>query len=532
MITTRRLTTTAALAAGLCIAAAPPASAGMALAGSAPLMITTGAGDGTFAAGATDRRSGPTAAWHTCSLGPEDEEGQALDAAGVECGDVTVPVDYAKPRGRTMTVAIARSRATDPANRIGSMIINLGGPASPVIGVVPLAREAMGDAGARFDLIGMDPRFAGRSTPVDCGWQENWLPRSSGADRESFTRMVKLAKDLAKRCGRSHGADIEYASTANSARDMDMIRAALGETKLSYLGYSQGTFLGAVYTQLFPQRADRIVLDSAVDPTRPGTSLLRNAAPRREAALAEWARWAAARDGEYGLGATAEEVLATVNHVYTASARQPLRIGGHAIDDTIVPAAITRSLSDDATNGELAETVSILATAARGGAAELNEALTDLLSSLLTGDESALHSAQTAIMCGDAAVPRDPEWYWHDIQAHRAESPLFSPMSRTITPCAFWPATPLERPVSIGNRVPALIVQAEKDIDAQLPGAQALHKALAGSRMVTLEGARTHGVYLFRGAGCVDETVNAYLTSGRLPTADLRCAEGPTERMR
>lgn len=516
MISTRRLTTTAALTAGLCLATTAPSFAGSAPAGAAARATTNQAG------------GGPAVAWHACALGPEDEEGQALDAAGIECGDVTVPVTYAKPRGRTMTVAIARSRATDPEHRIGSMIINLGGPASPVVGVVPLAREAMGEAGSRFDLIGMDPRFAGRSTPIDCGWPGSWLPRSSGADRESFTRMVALAKDLAKRCGRTHAADLAYASTANSARDMDMIRAALGEPKLSFLGYSQGTFLGAVYTQLFPQRADRIVLDSAVNPTKPGTSLLRDGAPRREAALAEWASWAAARDDDYGLGATADEVLATVDRVYTASARKPLRIGGYAIDDTVVPAVVARSLSDDATNGELAETMAILATVANGGTAEPNEALADVLSGVLTGAESALHSAQTAIMCGDAAAPRDPEWYWRDIQAHRAQAPLFTPMSRTITPCAFWPQAPLERPVTIGNGVPALIVQAEKDIDAQLPGAQAMHRALTGSRMVTLEGARTHGVYLFRGASCVDETVNAYLTEGHLPAADLQCGEGDT----
>lgn len=511
MIPIKRMTIMSIATLGLVAAAIPVASAATSTAPPAK-------------APAADNPVG-SIAWHPCALGPQDEEGKELDEAGVECGDVTVPVNYAKPRGRTMTVAIARSRATDPSRRIGPLIINLGGPASPVLSVVPLAREAMGQAGSRFDLIGMDPRFAGRSTPLDCGWPESWLPRSAGADRESFDRMVALSRELAKRCGQTHAADIPFASTANTARDIDTIRVALGEQKLSYLGYSQGTFLGAVYAQLFPKRVDRLVLDSAVNPTLAGTYLLRDGAPGRQAALADWANWAAARNGEFGLGSTAKEVLATVNTVYAVSTRKPLKIGGYAIDDTVVPAIITRSLSDDATNAELAEAVASLSRVAKGGTAELTESLADVLASVLTGGESALHSPQTAIMCGDAAAPRNPQWYWRDIQTHRAESPIFAPMSRTITPCAFWPNSPLERPVHIGNAVPALIVQAEKDINSQLPGARKMHHALTGSRMVTLQGARTHGVYGFRGASCVDESVNAYLQSGSLPQGDVTCTE-------
>ncbi|MEV4636963.1 alpha/beta hydrolase [Actinoplanes sp. NPDC049548] len=509
MIQTKRLTVPVVAALSLVLAATPIGSA---------------------AALATGKPAG-SIAWHRCALNAQDEEGHEWDAAGIECGDVTVPVDYAKPRGRTITVAIARSRATDPAHRIGALVINLGGPASPVLGVVPLARQTMGETGSHFDLIGMDPRFAGRSTPLDCEWPSSWLPRSAGADRASFDHMVSLTRDLARRCGRKHGDDIPYASTANTARDIDAIRAALGEPKLSYLGYSQGTFLGAVYAQLFPQRVDRLVLDSAVDPTRPGTFLLRNAAPGRQAALAEWAQWAATHNSEYGLGATTEKVLATVDRIYAASARKPLKVGGYAVDDTVVPAIVIRSLTDDTSNGELAETMKVLADAARRGditntgTAELPESLTDVLSDVLTGAQSAVNSARTAIMCGDAAVPRDPRWYWRDIRAHRAESALFAPLSRTITPCAFWPSSPVERPVRVGNDVPALIVQAEKDTGSQLPGARKMHEALTASRMVTLQGARTHGVYGFRGAGCVDDVVDAYLVSGSLPRSDVMCSE-------
>jgi pimeloyl-ACP methyl ester carboxylesterase len=467
----------------------------------------------------------PKVVWHSCVLGPDDTEGIALEEAGVECGDVTAPLDYARPHGRTITVAIARSRGADTAHRIGSMIINLGGPATPVLRIVPDARAAMGELGERFDLIGMDPRFAGRSTPIDCQWPVHWLPRSAGADRAGFDAMVSLTRDLAKRCGRTEGALIPYASTANLARDMDTVRAALGEAKLSYLGYSQGTYLGAVYAQLFPGRADRMVLDSAIDPALSGTRVLRDAAPGREAGLREWAAWAAARDADYHLGATAEAVLSTVRRLYAASARHPLPVGSYAVDDTILPALILTPLTDDSGNGELADVVGVIARAADGQPAAPTEEMAQTLASLVDGAGSATHSAQTAILCGDAAVSRDPEVYWRDIQAHRATSPLFEPLARTITPCAAWPNAPKEPPVRVANGVPALIVQAEKDVNSQLPGARALHRALTGSRMIVLDGARTHGVYVFRGASCVDDAVNAYLASGVLPAADLTCSE-------
>jgi pimeloyl-ACP methyl ester carboxylesterase len=510
--------------AGLSIIAVLALSAGTTVATAGTLAGSANAG-GNGVGVSSGSRAGPKLSWHPCTLGPDDTAGRALDDAGVECADVPVPLDYARPHGRAITVAIARSRGSDTARRIGSLIINLGGPASPVLDSVPLARAAMGATGERFDLIGMDPRFAGRSTSVDCHWPAYWLPRSAGADRAGFDAMVSLSRELAGGCGRAERELLRHASTVHMARDMDTIRAALGEPKLSYLGYSQGSYLGAVYTQLFPRRADRIVLDSAIDPALSGTRVLRDAAPGREAQLREWAAWAAGRDAEYHLGATAEAVLGTVRGVYAASARRPLTVGAYAVDDTLLPALITTALTDDTENGELAEVVRVLSRAAGGMPAEPTEEMAETLAGLVDGAGSAVHTAQTAILCGDAAVSRDPEVYWRDIQRHRASSPLFEPLARTITPCSFWPGAPAERPVKIRNGTPALIVQAEKDVNSQLPGARALHRALTGSRLIVLAGARTHGVYLFRGASCVDESVDGYLSSGRLPAADLTCAE-------
>ena len=150
----------------------------------------------------------------------------------------------------------------------------------------------MGATGARFDLIGMDQRFAGRSTPLNCHWTAGWLPRGAGRSKASFDRDGAPDQEPGAPCAGRSGAMLPFAGTANAARDMDVIRGALGESRLSYLGYSYGTYLGAVYTQMFPGRAGRIVLDSAINPAHPGVAKGSNG-PQREQALHAWARFAA-----------------------------------------------------------------------------------------------------------------------------------------------------------------------------------------------------------------------------------------------
>src|SRR5262245_25145117 len=446
-----------------------------------------------------------------------------LDAAGARCADIRVPLDYAHPARRTITIAISRLAADPSAQKIGAMIINLGGPATPVLADVVLARQAMGATGARFDLIGMDQRFSGRSTPFNCHWTAGWLPRGAGRSKASFADMVRLTRNLARQCARSERAMLPFAGTANAARDMDVIRAALGESKLSYLGYSYGTYLGAVYTQLFPGRAGRIVLDSAINPARPGVAKGSNG-PVRERALHQWAKFAAAHDSQFHLGSTPSQVLATVYRIYRTAARRPLRVGPFHVDDTIVPAVLLDPLSDDspASSAELATVVAALNRAAHGHPAKPSATLLQAIARQVTSADSARRSAQTAIMCDDAPVPRSPRVYWRAIQAHRSSAPLFSPVDQTITPCAFWPVSP-PRPARVANPVPALVVNAAGDINAILSMGRAMHHALAGSRMITLAGVRTHGVYLFHGSACVDSAVNAYLDTGALPSHDMSC---------
>uniref|UniRef100_UPI003F496B6B alpha/beta hydrolase n=1 Tax=Streptomyces achromogenes TaxID=67255 RepID=UPI003F496B6B len=464
--------------------------------------------------------------WHACALGADDELGQKLDAAGADCADITVPLDYAKPGGRTITVAISRLKATDTAHRVGPLLLNGGGPAGPGLHMPMTTSKVMGKAADRYDLIGMDPRFVGRSTPLDCGWNLGSAPlRSAGADRTAYLHEVAVARDLARRCEHAHGDVLRYVTTRNTARDMDVIRDALGADTLSYLGYSYGSYLGEVYTQLFPGRTDRMVLDGVMSPERYSPALLRGAEATNEAALHAWASWAASRHGTYGLGATRGQVLATVQHILDAAAHQPLRIGKtYLLDEHVLPAVFIGGLGSDldGRRADLADTVRLLARAADRDPVEPSQVFAAQLDFLLTGAGSAPASQMTAIICGDVAERHGTGSYWHAVQASRERFPLAGPLANNITPCEFWDQ-PAETPTVLHNDVPALLVTATGDPRTPYAGAEAVREQWPSSRLLTVDGARQHGLYGEYGNTCVDEHVNAYLRTGRLPTHDLNC---------
>ncbi|HEY8480016.1 MAG TPA: alpha/beta hydrolase [Spirillospora sp.] len=486
--------------------------------------VTVHAAAAAPAGGGLDRFYQQRLEWKACTLGPDDEIGKELDAAGAQCADVTVPLDYSDPDGRTITVGISRLRASGDAPRIGTMLINGGGPGI-AIDMPPLIRDVMREAGERFDLVGMDPRSFGRSAPVDCGWPSGTWIKGAGETRRSFDRSVAFARDLARRCAGTDREILRHVNTRNIARDMDVVRAALGESKISYNGASYGTYLGAVYAELFPGRLDRVVLDSSVDPATFGPRLLAGTEDANERVLGDWAAWAANHHDRYGLGRTRDQVLGTVREIIAAAAREPLAVGRYRVDDSLVPVLLFMKIDtdQDAARASLAEDVAIFARAAKGQAVEPTPTLQEELAFLLTGAESATGSGQSAIICGDGTAPRDPEFYWSDVQRNRARSPIFAPVTRTVNPCAFWPVRPAEPPTRIGGHLPALLVAATGDTRTTYEQNKAMHAALRGSRMITLE-ANVHAPYQ-RGYPnlCVNEQVNRYLLTGRLPARDLTC---------
>ncbi|MET8978241.1 alpha/beta fold hydrolase [Streptomyces sp. NPDC004539] len=459
--------------------------------------------------------------WQSCVTGPDDTTGKELEQAGAKCADVTVPLDYANPGGRTVTVAISRIRATDTAHRIGPLLLNGGGPGGSTIGDAPWIHGALKEVAGRYDIVGVDPRFVGRSTPLDCKWPTGTSIWGAGT---RFERAASFARDLAERCRRGAGDVLPYVTTRNTARDMDVIRAALGERKISYLGYSYGSYLGEVFATMFPARVERMVLDGVIDPARYSPRLLRQTESENRAALTDWADWAAARHAAYGLGASRDAVLKTVDGIQAAATRGPLTVGAYQVDERVVPVVLFTGLSqdNDQAYGELALAVRDLKRAAQGVPVEPVASLAETLRFVLTGDESAYGSVQSAILCGDVAAPRDPEVYRRDVERGRSVEPLFAPVTRNIGPCAFWDA-PREAPTTVRDDFPALLVNATGDPRTTYAGALAQRRNWPSSRLITLAGPAQHAVFGVYGNSCADEGVRAYLSSGRLPAGDVTC---------
>ncbi|RKT57560.1 alpha/beta fold hydrolase [Saccharothrix australiensis] len=451
---------------------------------------------------------------------------EELDAAGARCANVTVPVDYAKPGGRTMTVVISRLESTDRQQRRGIMLSNPGGPAAPGLAMpLDIRQKLSPEVRARFDLIGMDPRGVGRSSPLDCGWKVGPALRSAGFDRAGFDRVVAFQQDLARQCVEREGDRLKHVNTRATAHDLDVVRGALGERKAGYMSWSYGTYLGAVYTQMFPHRVDRVVLDSAVNPRRYGYPMFQDMGPASEAAVDEWAAWTARRDAQYHLGTTAAQVRATVEGLVKRAAEQPIRVGDKLVDEHLVPMVPFAGMMGPERWDATATNIRTLVDLADGKPVTPGPALLGLLGALDGPNPDPDGDSVSGVLCGDTRAPRDIEHYWREIERNRASQPLFGALVNSITPCAFWP-DPKEEPTVVANRTPALIVQATGDARTTYQHGLDLHKAMKGSRMVTLEDVPVHAVFgSSYSNACTDAAVNKYFETGRLPKSDITCRE-------
>lgn len=469
--------------------------------------------------------------WHDCRTGAADEVGARLAAAGAQCGEFQAPLNYADPAGPTITIALARRAATDRAHRLGTLLVQTGGPGPSRDGVTMIVDGPEGGHSApalaeRYDLVGMDPRFFGASTPLECGWPTGTylgLAQSAPTSRADFDRSVETARALADRCAPNR-ALLPHASTRDVARDTDLLRILLGEQKMSYIGWSWSTYLGAVYMQMFGDHVDRVVLDSALDPRAPGPDLTRDTASADAAALADWARWASDHDAEFGLGTTKDAVLRTVDDIFRGAATDPITLGAVSITADMIPGLLLTVDDSAASYAELSHQVRVLRDASDPTPAMASKLA--LYTDTTTVPEFGF-SATVANQCADRPA-RPVEAYFADIRSHRDTEPIFGPLARHLTPCAVWPTTPAEPATEIGNPLPALLIGATGDPVAPAAGQQAMRRALSGSRSLALAEAFRHGVYLIDASSCIDNAVEQYLLNDSLPAEDSTCQRDPS----
>ncbi|KUH39776.1 MULTISPECIES: alpha/beta hydrolase [Streptomyces] len=491
----------------------------------APAATPSTVSSSAAAEGALDRYVKQKPRWKRC---------EADSPAEFECATIKVPLDYRAPGGKRIDMAISRIKSTAPDKRRGVLFSNPGGPGGPGLHM-PLGMQDRLPASVRqkYDLIGFDPRGVGRSSPVSCGLEpeeENWLRPYK---RETFGKDVAWARDVADKCREKAGGTLPHITTRNTARDMDLLRAVLGEKKISYVGYSYGTYLGAVYAQLFPGRADRFVLDSAVDPARAWRGMIQWWAEGAEPAFDRWTAWAAERSEEYGLGDTPKKVDRTFWDLVAQADEKPIEMDGQSITGDDVRSGMRQAVFSPqyaseafvelrkAAAGQPASAERLAVLAGSAGSAGTGAAGTATEAAEVPSDN--MTASFWAVVCGDnsAAWSRDPESYRRDAIEDKGRYPLYGDFASSIKPCAFWDRS-VEPATKVRNKVRSLVVQNEWDSQTPLPSAQALHAVLKGSKMVTVLGGEGHGVYP-NGNACTDGTVTGYLLTGRLPAKDVTC---------
>ncbi|MFS8203097.1 alpha/beta hydrolase [Streptomyces sp. CWNU-52B] len=488
-------------------------SLSLALAATAVAAATTmpGASAASAATAATAVSSATppdTVRWGPCPEG--------ITAPRLQCSTLEVPLDYRHPDGRQIEIAISRLTSENPSKRRGLLLTNPGGPGGPgldypaVLAGAKLPKEVLDS----YDLVGFDPRGVGRSTPVTCDLTEeqqyrgNFPPYAHTA--ADVTREAPRARAVAEQCATSSTAwMLPHTTTANTARDMDRIRAALGEPKLSYLGHSYGTNLGAVYTTMFPGRSDRIVLDSNLGPRGYDITAMRLFARGLEDRFPDFAAFAAAHP-EYGLGTTPEQVTAKYFDLAKRLDEKPVQ----GIDGTMFRGYTFDRLYADVLMPELAEFWQALDTDGTVPSVPLPPGIENLM------------AARFYVVCGDTRWPGTVREYQRDVAVDRVKHPMLGGTTANIGPCAFWPKERFEPPVRIGDRGPSnvLMVQNERDPGTPLAGAKKLRQAFGKRATMVTADQGGHGVYPFGPNTCANDTVTAFLTTGQRPTHDLACA--------
>lgn len=469
--------------------------------------------------------------WGPCPAGQKE-----LNAAGARCARVTVPLDYAEPGGRTIEIAVSRVEATAPADhRRGVLLTNPGGPGGTGLAYTLALRPALKGVAGRYDLIGFDPRFLGESTPLVCDPARRPPPPGpTTSPRADFEASVRAGREDARRCHErgDNRALLPHASSRNVARDMDVIRAALGQRTLSYYGVSYGADLGATYTQMFPRRVDRFVVDSVTDPAATQYEQFRRSGAPAERALDEWAAWTAGHHATYRLGRTAARVRARVEKLLTHAERRPSTVAGQRLTAPLLRMILKQPLTQAENDATTASLVRDLVAADQGELTEPGPELAAMLKMLSSPEAADSMLGGTIFMCGDGGWPAGgwpgaTETYWRNSVRSRATEPVFGPFVNGMTaPCLFFEQRPREPAVTIDNDVPVLMLQARRD-HTRFADALAMHRALRGSRLVSTD-IRAHGVYGRAVDGltpvpCADRAVGAYLGGGALPERDRVC---------
>lgn len=466
--------------------------------------ITSGPADASASAGGID--------WRNCG-------------GSFQCATLEVPVDYTKPEGAKLSLALVRLPARDQSKRIGSLLANPGGPGASAIDFVRAWSGILSrDIRDRFDIVTFDPRGVAASSPIVChdSLQSLVALDPSPDTSAEWEAARRVSKAFADECKARHASTLPYVGTKNVARDMESLRVALGEEKLTYVGYSYGTVIGAVYADMYPQRVRAFVLDGAVDLSLGFEETIATQAVGFERALAAYVadcdarKCAASADGN--TAKAIDDLLAKVeNQPLAAPSADRVAGPGETLLGIIEPLysrfswnSLTRALSD----------------ARKGDGSALVNLADQYLQREPDGSYPNLIEANSAVNYVDEDCPKDPEAYVSMAERLAKRAPHFGASAASSgLACAYWPAKPdpLTVPKAAGAP-PIIVIGTTNDPATPYEWSVAMSEQLETGVLLTHRG-EGHTIYA-QGDSCIDKAVNAYLLDLTAPAAGTSCGNG------
>lgn len=459
----------------------------------------------------------------TDRIRPQLGDAPIFDRLSFGCGIMPVPVDYAKPTGDTLDIAVLRLHLTaqTPSKRIGSLVINPGGPGgsgvNAAFGVVTEIDPALLKS---FDLVGFDPRGVGESAPVAC-ISATTKDKLTPIDFDiripaDFAAAKQQSADIAAGCTRKY-PDLRYINTEATARDLDLLRQGLGDAGLNYLGYSYGTSLGAVYAHLFPRNIRVAVLDGAVDPTTSGLEGSEFQLAGFEQAFDQFAAYcrgdtACATLGDPRAAITAMEIAAKSTPIPSDDKKRAAGGG------TVILAAVSALYSQD-TWPDLRDA---LLQAKRGNSTGLVSLADDYNGRQPDGSYGNLMDANLAINCNDTGTDLTDAEILAAANRWATQYPLFGlNFAQSLFACQSWQPnrTPLP-PADALSAPPILVIGTVHDPATPYAGAQHLADQLTVGVLLTWDG---EGHTAYPKTSCIQEIVDGYLVTGIPPASGTEC---------
>ncbi|MGH3309914.1 MAG: alpha/beta hydrolase, partial [Streptomyces sp.] len=433
---------------------------------------------------------------------------------GFQCASMKAPLDYGKPDpAQDLDLAVARKKAGGGGKPLGSLVINPGGPGGSAIEYV---QQAAGvgypkPVRDRYDIVGLDPRGVASSEPVRCltdkqmdaYTQTDQTPDDAGETGRLVTAYKKFAAGCEKRTGELLG----HVSTIEAARDMDVLRAVLGDKKLDYVGASYGSFLGAVYAGLYPQRSGRLVLDGAMDPSLSMLRLNRDQTGGFETAFRAFAEDCVERS-DCPLGTkNAKDASRRLSAFFKKVDAKPVRTGDpRKLTESLATTGVIRAMYDESTWPQLRDA---LTTAKKGDGAQLLGLADDYYERDPSGRYGNIMYANPAVNCLDLpAAFSSPDEVRDAVPSFEKTSPVFGRgFAWAALNCGYWPEKPTgqTRHIAAKGADPILVVGTTRDPATPYAWAQGLAGQLSSARLLTYEG-DGHTAYL-RGGSCINDAI-------------------------